>query len=93
MLLALPWTIRSVIIPHLVLSVSLDYYFFSLMTHSSLLIVQCYHTVAHPLSSQLLLHPLSLLDDLFLLTSSFFYSVFLLSLCLLHPSLQAGPRH
>ena len=52
-----------------------------------LLIIQCYHTITHSLLSQLLLYPTSLLDDSFSLTSSSFYSILLLSLCLLHPSL------
>ena len=58
-----------------------------------LLIVQYYHTITHSLSSWLLLHLMSSLDDSFSFTSSFFYSVLSLSLCLLHPSLWAGPRY
>ena len=38
---------------------SLDHYFFSLMTHPFLLIIQCYHTMTYSLSSWLLLHLMS----------------------------------
>ena len=57
-----------------------------------LLIIQHNCMITHSSSSQLLLHPMSLLDDSFSLTSLFFYSILSLLLCLLHPSLQTGPR-
>ena len=45
-----------------------------------LLIIPHYCMITHPSSSQLLLHPMSLLDDLFLLISSLFHIIFLTSL-------------
>ena len=71
----------------------LNYYFFSLMTHLFSLIIWYYHTITHPPSSQLLLHLMLLLDDLFLLTSPLFHIILSLSLCLSHPSLWTSPRH
>ena len=45
----------GVMIPHLALFVSLDYYFLSLMTYSFLLIVQCYCLITH--SSVIMITP------------------------------------
>ena len=53
----------TVMIPYLALSFFLRLLFLFTDDILVLLIVQCYHTITHSLSSQLLLHLMSLLDN------------------------------